>query len=210
MFQPQPDPLKTCRPFNAERFGVMLGEGAGIFVMERADLARKRGATIHGMLRGYATLADGYHPSSPEPEGKWEQLVMELAVQNAKLPGGADDIDAVVAHGTGTPVGDIAELAALNRIYGKRKEPLPITAPKGNFGHPHGPAGALGMLVGIHSMQQNALMATAGTHDPRDLMPEVADLRVVLNEPAPMNIDAFQVNAFGFGGQNSSMVITRK
>jgi 3-oxoacyl-[acyl-carrier-protein] synthase II len=210
MFQPQPDPYKTCRPFNLERFGVMLGEGAGMFVMERADLARKRGASIHGMMRGYATLADGYHPSSPEPEGIWEQRVMELAVQNAKLPGGIDDIDAVVAHGTGTPVGDIAELAALNRIYGNRKEPLPITAPKGNFGHPHGPAGALGMLVGIHSMKEKALMATAGTHDAKDLMPEVGALRVVLNEPAPTKIDAFQVNAFGFGGQNSSMVITKE
>ena len=67
-----------------------------------ADLARKRGATIHGMLRGYATLADGYHPSSPEPEGKWEQRVMALALKSAELPGGADDVDAVVAHGTGT------------------------------------------------------------------------------------------------------------
>ena len=210
MFEPQPDPYKTCRPFNVERFGVMLGEGAGMFVLERADVARKRGAAIHGMLRGYATLADGYHPSSPEPQGKWEQRVMELAIQNADLPGGADDVDAVVAHGTGTPVGDIAELAALNRIYGNRSEPLPVTAPKGNFGHPHGPAGALGMLVGIHSMKQNALMATAGTHDTKDLMPEVGDLHVVINEPAPAKIEAFQVNAFGFGGQDSSMVVTQE
>lgn len=210
MFTPQPDPYKTCRPFNVERFGVMLGEAAGIFVMERADRARKRGAPIHGMLRGYATLADGYHPSSPEPDGKWEQRVMELAIENARMPGGADDINAVVAHGTGTPVGDIAELGALNRIYGDRKVPLPITAPKGNFGHPHGPAGALGMLVGIHSMQQNALMATAGTDDPKDLMSEVDKLRVVINEPSPTKIDAFQVNAFGFGGQNSSMIVSRE
>ena len=210
MFTPQPDPYKTCRPFNVERFGVMLGEAAGIFVLERADQARKRGAPIHGMLRGYATLADGYHPSSPEPDGKWEQRVMELAIENARMPGGADDINAVVAHGTGTPVGDIAELGALNRIYGDRKVPLPITAPKGNFGHPHGPAGALGMLVGIHSMQQNALMATAGTDDPKDLMSEVDKLRVVINEPTPTKIDAFQVNAFGFGGQNSSMIVSRE
>lgn len=209
MFEPQPDPYKTCRPFNKERFGVMLGEGAGVFVLERADFAKKRGAVIHGMLRGYATLADGYHPSSPEPEGKWEQRVMKLALQDADLPGGADDVDAVVAHGTGTPVGDIVELGALNRIYGNRSEPLPVTAPKGNFGHPHGPAGALGMLVGMHSMQQNALMATAGTHDKGDLMSEVRDLRVVINEPAPTKIDTFQVNAFGFGGQNASMVVTR-
>jgi 3-oxoacyl-[acyl-carrier-protein] synthase II len=135
---------------------------------------------------------------------------MELAIQGANLPGGADDVDAVVAHGTGTPVGDIAELAALNRIYGHRSDPLPITSPKGNFGHPHGPAGALGMLVGIHSMQQNALMATAGTYDAKELMPEIDRLRVVINEPAPTRIDTLQVNAFGFGGQNSSLVLTRE
>jgi len=209
MYKPQPDPFKACRPFNRERFGVLLGEGAGVFVLERADLARQRGAHIHAMLRGYATLADGYHPSSPEPEGKWEQRVMELAVQRAGLPGGLDDIDAVVTHGTGTQVGDIAEVSALNRIYGERAVPMAITAPKGNFGHPHGPAGAMGLLVGLHSMQLNALMATAGTHDKRDLMPEIGNLNVVLNNPEPTRIDAFQVNAFGFGGQNSSLVVTR-
>lgn len=210
MYKPQPDPYKACRPFNRERFGVMLGEGAGMFVLERADLARQRGARIHGMLRGYASLADGYHPSSPEPEGRWEQRVMELAVESANLPGGPDDVDAVVTHGTGTQVGDIAEVSALNRIYGQRAMPLPITAPKGNFGHPHGPAGAMGLLVGLHSMQQNALMATAGTHDKRDLMSEIGALHVVINEPAPLRIDAFQVNAFGFGGQNASLVVTRE
>ncbi|MGE0483465.1 MAG: beta-ketoacyl synthase [Gammaproteobacteria bacterium] len=210
MFTPQPDPLKTCRPFNKERFGVMLGEGAGMFVLERADHARKRGATIHGRLRGYATLADGYHPSSPEPEGRWEQRVMELAIENARLPGGMDDVDAVVAHGTGTPVGDIAELAALNRLYGNRQTRMRVTSPKGNFGHPHGPAGALGLLAGLFGMQQNALMATAGTDDERDLMPEVDRLHAVIKEPAEGRIDTLQVNAFGFGGQNSSLIVTRE
>lgn len=209
MFRPQPDPLKTCRPFNIERFGVMLGEGAGIFVLERADRARQRGATIHGRLRGYATLADGYHPSSPEPEGRWEQRVMEVAIENAGLPGGKDAVDAVVAHGTGTPVGDIAELAALNRIFGDRKVPLRVMSPKGNFGHPHGPAGALGLMVGLFSMSQNALMPTAGTYDERELMPEVGKLHAVIKAPAEGRIETLQVNAFGFGGQNASLVVTR-
>ncbi len=209
MYTPQPDPLKTCRPFNRQRFGVMLGEGAGMFVLERADRAKKRGAVIHGRLRGYATLADGYHPSSPEPEGKWEQLVMEMAVQEARLPGGIDDVDAVVAHGTGTPVGDIAELSALNRIYGHRAQPMRVTSPKGNFGHPHGPAGALGLLAGMLGMQQGALLPTAGTRDKRELMDEVGRLHAVINEPAPGKIDVLQVNAFGFGGQNSSLVVSR-
>ncbi|MBK6656792.1 MAG: beta-ketoacyl-[acyl-carrier-protein] synthase family protein [Proteobacteria bacterium] len=209
MFRPQPDPLKTCRPFNIERFGVMLGEGAGIFVLERADRARKRGATIHGRLRGYATLADGYHPSSPEPEGRWEQRVMELAIETAGLARGKDEVDAVVAHGTGTPVGDIAELAALNRIYGDRKAPLRVMSPKGNFGHPHGPAGALGLMAGLFSMSENALMPTAGTYDERELMPEVGKLHAVIKAPAEGRIGTLQVNAFGFGGQNASLVVTR-
>ena len=210
MFTPQPDPYKTCRPFNVERFGVMLGEGAGMFVLERADRARKRGATIHGRLRGYATLADGYHPSSPEPEGRWEQRVMELAIENAHLPCGTADVDAVVAHGTGTPVGDIAELAALNRIYGTRVKAMRVMSPKGNFGHPHGPAGALGLLAGLFSMQQKALMPTAGTYDEREIMPEVDNLHAVINAPAEGKIDVLQVNAFGFGGQNSSLIVTRE
>ncbi|MGD9604113.1 MAG: beta-ketoacyl synthase N-terminal-like domain-containing protein, partial [Gammaproteobacteria bacterium] len=197
MFTPQPDPLKTCRPFNVERFGVMLGEGAGMFVLERADRARRRGAKIYGRLRGYATLADGYHPSSPEPEGRWEQRVMELAIEQARLPGGAAAVDAVVAHGTGTPVGDIAELGALNRIYGTREKAMRVMSPKGNFGHPHGPAGALGLLAGLFSMQQNALMPTAGTYDERELMPEVDRLHAVIKAPAEGRIDVLQVNAFG-------------
>lgn len=210
MFKPQPDPYKTCRPFNVDRYGILPGEGSGMFVFERADLAKKRGAHIYGRVRGYATLADAYHPSSPEPEGKWEQHAMEMAIKNSGLPGGADDVDAVVAHGTGTPVGDIAELKALNRIYGNRKDPIPVMSPKGNFGHPGGPAGALGTLVAMHSMEQNALMATAGTHDTRDLMPEVGNLHVVINEPAPTEIKTMQINAFGFGGQDSSLIITQE
>ena len=210
MFTPQPDPYKTCRPFNAERFGVMLGEGAGMFVLERAEHARARGATIYGRLRGYATLADAYHPSSPEPEGRWEQRVMELAIESADLAGGAEAVDAVVAHGTGTPVGDIAELAALNRIYGARRTPMRVTSGKGHYGHPHGPAGALGLLMGLHSMNRDGLMPTAGTHDENELMPEIDRLHVPINEPAPGAIDVLQVNAFGFGGQNSSLIVTRE
>lgn len=210
MFKPQPDPFKTCRPFNVDRCGVMLGEGAGIFVLERADRARQRGATIHARLRGYATLADGYHPSSPEPEGRWEQRVMELAIENARLPRGVDSVDAMVAHGTGTPVGDIAELGALNRIFGTRQVPLRVMSPKGNFGHPHGPAGALGLLAGLFSMKHNALMPTAGTYDERELMPEVGKLHAVIKAPAEGRIDTLQVNAFGFGGQNASLVVTRE
>ena len=135
---------------------------------------------------------------------------MELAIENAHLPCGTADVDAVVAHGTGTPVGDIAELAALNRIYGARAKPLRVMSPKGNFGHPHGPAGALGLLAGLFSMQQKALMPTAGTYSEREIMPEVGRLHAVINAPAEGQIEVLQVNAFGFGGQNSSLIVTRE
>ncbi len=88
MLQSQPDPYKACRPFNTERFGIMGGEGAGIVILERADLAKARGAEIHGYLRGYASLSDGYHPSSSNPDGSWESRTMEKAILDAGLPGG--------------------------------------------------------------------------------------------------------------------------
>ena len=145
MFTPQPDPYKTCRPFNIERFGVMLGEGAGMFVLERADRARKRGATVHGRLRGYATLADGYHPSSPEPEGKWEQRVMELALASAGLPGGADDVDAVVAHGTGTPGGRHRRAGGPQPHLREPQQPDEGNVTEGQLRAPPWPGGRIGI-----------------------------------------------------------------
>jgi 3-oxoacyl-[acyl-carrier-protein] synthase II len=199
------DPMKACIPFDVERSGVINGEGAGFVVLERADRARKRGATIHGYIRGYSCIADASHPSSPEAEGTWEQRTMELALEEARLPRGADQVDAVIAHGTGTPVGDIVEVKALSRLFGKRDEAIPIMSPKGNFGHTVGAAGIMGLFAGLHSMQQNALVPTAGTNN---VIPEAKQVRVVTHEPAPTPIKTVQVNAFGFGGQDSSMVVT--
>ncbi|MCP4226288.1 MAG: beta-ketoacyl-[acyl-carrier-protein] synthase family protein, partial [Actinomycetia bacterium] len=149
MLSPQPDPFKACRPFNTERFGIMGGEGAGIVVLERAELAEARGAQIHGYVRGYASLSDGYHPSSSNPDGSWESRTMERAIDDAGLPGGADDVDAMIAHGTGTPLGDIAEIKAINRVFGGRQKPLKVTSIKGNVGHTAGAAGVMGILAAV-------------------------------------------------------------
>jgi 3-oxoacyl-[acyl-carrier-protein] synthase II len=205
MFQPQPDPLKACRPFHTERFGVMAGEGAGMVILERADLAAARGATIHGYLRGYACLSDAYHPSSSHPDGRWESRTMEMAIGDAGLPGGADDIDALIAHGTGTPVGDTAEIRAINRVFGERATPLRVASIKGHVGHTAGAAGVMGLMAGLHSMKEEALVPTAGT---TEVDPE-AEFEVVIGQPAPGPIAAVQVNGFGFGGQNASLVVTR-
>ncbi|MDP6346393.1 MAG: beta-ketoacyl-[acyl-carrier-protein] synthase family protein [Alphaproteobacteria bacterium] len=205
MLSPQPDPYKACRPFNTERFGIMGGEGAGVVILERADLARARGAKIHGYLRGYASLSDGYHPSSSNPDGSWESRTMALAVEDAGLAGGTDDVDALIAHGTGTPVGDIAEIKAINSLYGNREQPLKVASIKGHVGHTAGAAGVMGLMAGIHSMKEGALVPTAGT---TDVMPE-AEFDIVIGEPSKGAIDTVQVNGFGFGGQNASLIVSR-
>ena len=205
MFAPQPDPEKACCPFDVDRIGVIAGDGAGALFLERAESARARGATIHGFIRGYASLSDGYHMSSPEPGGEWEARTMQMAIDEAALPGGANAIDAVVAHATATPVGDIAEIRAINRVFGDHAAKLRVTSLKGHIGHTAGASGVMGVIAGLSSMKHGALVPTAGT---RNVEPE-ARFHVPLRRPAPGAINGLQVNAFGFGGQNASLVVTK-
>ncbi|MDP6344823.1 MAG: beta-ketoacyl-[acyl-carrier-protein] synthase family protein [Alphaproteobacteria bacterium] len=206
MFTQQPDPYKACLPFDVNRTGVMPGEGAGMLVLERADRARARGATIHGRIRGYGSMADAYHPSSPEPDGKWEQVAMEDALADADLPGGVDQVDALFAHGTGTHVGDIAEAKAINRLFAGHDTPLPVASVKGHLGHTAGAAGVFSLFGGMASMQANAVIPNAGT---RDVDP-VVEFNAVIKEPFETKVETIQVNAFGFGGQNASMIVTQE
>ena len=144
--------------------------------LEREDHARARGARIYGIVRGYGTVADAFHPSSPEPSGRWEQRAMELALEEAELD--PDTIDAVVAHATGTPKGDTAEIRAINNLFGGRG--LPVTSLKGTIGHTGAAAGAMGLLAGITAMHDGKLAPTMGTSDPE---PEI-DFDVVLHAAA--------------------------
>jgi 3-oxoacyl-[acyl-carrier-protein] synthase II len=205
MYTSQPDPEKACRPFNTERFGVMAGEGAGVVILERADLARARGATIHGYVRGYASLSDSYHPSSSHPDGRWETRTMEMAIDDAGLAGGSNDVDALIAHGTGTPQGDIAEINAINALFTNRDRPLKVASIKGHVGHTAGAAGVMGVMAALHSMKEGALIPTAGTTD----VDPAAEFEVVIQKPSPGALRTMQVNGFGFGGQNASLVLTR-
>ncbi len=204
MFSQQPDPYKACLPFDVNRTGVMPGEGAGMLVLERADRAKARGATIHGRIRGYGSLADAYHPSSPEPEGKWEQVVMEDALADAGMA--AEEVDALFAHGTGTNVGDIAEAKAINRLFANTDEPLPVASVKGHLGHTAGGAGVFSLFGGMASMKANAVIPNAGTKD----VDPVVEFHAVINEPHETKVETIQVNAFGFGGQNASMIVTQE
>ena len=201
MSSKEPDPRRAALPFDAERRGIVSGEGSAMLFLEREDDARARGAHIYGIVRGYGTVADAYHPSSPEPSGRWEQRAMELALEEAELD--PDSIDAVVAHATGTPKGDTAEIRALNNLFGGRG--LPVTSLKGTIGHTGASAGVMGLIAGITAMHHGQLAPTMGTTTPD---PEI-DFDVVLHRAADVQVHALQVNAFGFGGQDASLVVTR-
>lgn len=202
MNSPEPDITKAAMPFDAHRLGIVAGEGSAILFLEREDRAIARGAHIYGRVRGYGNTADGFHPSSPEPNGRWEEQAMRLALTDAALAPGRR-VDAVVAHATGTPKGDTAEIRAINRIHGGRG--LPVTSLKGTIGHTGASAGCMGVIAGLHAMGQGALPPTLGTTVPD---PEI-DFDVILGGPREVDLGTLQVNAFGFGGQDASLVVTR-
>jgi 3-oxoacyl-[acyl-carrier-protein] synthase II len=199
------DPRRAMLPFDAERSGIVSGEGAAFFVLESERHARARGAEVLAWVRGYGSLADGFHPSSPEPTGKWEARAIELAQADAAVD--PADVDALVAHATGTPKGDDAEILALNRVFvdGAGRADLPVTSLKGHTGHTGASAGAMGIMAGVWAMRHGQFPNVAGTTHP--------DLKirfdVVLHEPRAVDLEVLQVNAFGFGGQDASVVLTR-
>jgi 3-oxoacyl-[acyl-carrier-protein] synthase II len=200
------DPYRASMPFDVNRPGIVEGEGSAMVLLERADRAVARGAKVYGYVRGYAAVAEAYHPSSPEPDGRYEQRAMEGALADAGV--GPDEIDAILAHGTGTPVGDTAEIRAINRLFGRKaREPVAVTSVKGHVGHSGGAANSTALLAGLASMEHQALVPTAGT---TEVDPEIR-FRVPLRGcPLPLRIDTFVVNGFGFGGQDSSLVISRR
>lgn len=199
------DPQRAMLPFAADRAGIVSGEGSAFFVLETPEHAAAREATVHAWLTGYASLADAYHPSSPEPNGRWEARVMELAQQSA----GVDpvDVDAVVAHATGTPKGDEAEIRALNHVFADAgHDDVVVTGLKGHTGHTGASSGGMNLLAGVRAMHGGRLVNVAGT---TVLDPEIR-FDVALHEPRSIDLGVLQVNSFGFGGQNASVIVQRE
>jgi 3-oxoacyl-[acyl-carrier-protein] synthase II len=203
MTKPATDPTMACRPFDRDRTGIAGCEGAGMFVVESREHAEARGAAIHAVVRGYSNLADAYHPSSPNPSGEWEALVMRQALERAALPS-ATKVTAVYAHGTGTPKGDMAEIRAINDVYADRGRDLLVTSLKGHMGHPGSSAAAMNIVAGVTGMARGEVLPTAST---KNVDPEI-NFELVLGEPRRVEVQALQFNAFGFGGQNASVVLT--
>ena len=202
MLRPVEDPRRASLPFDVARCGIVEGEGSAMIVLEDGERARARGAQVLGWVRGYASVSEAYHPSSPQPDGHWEQRVMRLALADAGIE--PDEVDVVLAHGTATPVGDAAEIAAINAVFGGRPD-LVVTSVKGHVGHSGGAANVTALLAGLWGMANDLVVPTAGT---TELDPAVT-FRVPLGtQPLRMPVRTMVVNAFGFGGQDSCLVVT--
>ena len=197
------DPEGASKPFYKERDGFLFGEGAGILVIESAEHALQRGATIHAELVGAALTADAFHISAPEPTGRGAARAMQKAYEDADLA--ADEIEFVVAHGTSTPLNDVTETRAIKAAFGDHAYKLAISSPKSMVGHLLGGAGAVAALIGVGAIREGVIAPTINYHTPD---PD-CDLDYVPNVAREASVDTAMVNGFGFGGQNAVAVFKR-
>ena len=188
------------RPFDAERDGFMMGEGAGMLVLEDWETAQERGATILAEILGGASTADAHHITAPSPGGVGAISCMQLALEEAGLT--ADQIGHVNAHGTSTPLNDMAEAAAMTQVFGDGN-PL-ITSTKGITGHTLGAAGAIEAVAVVLAMQKALILPTEGYATP---IPDMAAINLVTGAPVSWEPAPAMSNSFGFGGHNGSLVI---
>jgi len=189
-----------CRPFDQNRKGLNLGEGAAVLVLETLERAGARNANVLAVLRGWAMTNDAFHSTAPQTQGKGLADCMRLAMEMAEVSG--DDIRYVNAHGTGTPLNDIAETNAYNAAFRERKRPVPVSSTKSYFGHCLGAAGALEAIIAIIAVRCGALLPTLRLTDPIE-SPSVDWLKgKVLRQEVPL---AMSVSA-GFGGSNAALI----
>jgi 3-oxoacyl-[acyl-carrier-protein] synthase II len=196
-------PEKGSRPYDADRDGFVMGEGAGIVILEELEHARARGATIHAEIVGYGMSGDAYHVTAPAPDGDGAFRCMQAALKRAGLQ--AHEIDYVNAHGTSTPLGDEIELRAVERLMGNRVDGLTMSSTKSSVGHLLGAAGAVEAIFSILAMRDNICPPTLNLDNPSvetrvDLVPHVAKKK---------EINTVLSNSFGFGGTNASLVMRR-
>jgi 3-oxoacyl-[acyl-carrier-protein] synthase II len=201
-------PTGTSRPFDARRDGFVMGEGAGALVLEEAEAAAARGATVLGEVVGYGSTSDAYHLTAPEPTGGPASRAIELALSDAGMT--ADDVAYVNAHGTSTPLNDAAETAALKRALGEeRAHQIPVSSTKSAIGHLLGAAGAVEAIATAETLRTRIIPPTLGYEVPDpdcdlDYVPGEARPLIAANGGPPTAIS----NSFAFGGHNVTLVIS--
>ncbi len=194
------DPKTASRPFDQERDGFVMGEGAGVLVLEELEHAKARGARIYCELTGYGNTADAHHLTAPSPGGEGAARCMKVALRHSGLNPG--DISYINAHGTSTPQGDIAETLAIKSVFGDHAKKLAVSSTKGATGHMLGAAGAVEMIVCAKAIQTDTVPPTINLHNPDP----ACDLDYVPNTARSLKVNAIVNNSFGFGGHNASVI----
>ena len=197
------DPQTASRPFDKERDGFLMGEGAGILILESLEHAQARGANILAELNGYGTTDDAHHISAPAENGAGAAMSMKLALENANL--NVDDIGYINAHGTSTPLNDKSETAAIKTVFGEQAYAIPVSSTKSMTGHLLGASGAVEAVFSILALREGVLPPTINYQTPD---PE-CDLDYVPNQPRKASPRHAMSNSFGFGGHNATLIFSR-
>jgi 3-oxoacyl-[acyl-carrier-protein] synthase II len=196
-------PQQASRPFDIDRDGFVLSEGAGVIVVEELEHARRRGARIYAELKGYGASGDAGHITQPDEEGRGGAHAMTMALQDAGI--GPEAIDYINAHGTSTPLGDVAETKAVKRVFGGHAKRLAISSTKSNLGHTLGASGGIEAVVCSLTINRGVIAPTINLDTPD---PE-CDLDYVPKVAREAKVDIAMSNSFGFGGHNASLVFAR-
>jgi 3-oxoacyl-[acyl-carrier-protein] synthase II len=193
------DPQHASRPFDKDRDGFVMGEGAGVLVLEELEHAKRRGADIYCEITGYGNTADAYHLTAPSPNGEGAARCMKMALRNGGVR--LEDVSYINAHGTSTPQGDVCETQAIKTVFGERAKKLAVSSTKGATGHMLGAAGAVEMSACALAIKHGVVPPTINYQTPD---PE-CDLDYVPNAAREMPVNAVINNSFGFGGHNASI-----
>jgi len=197
------DPQRASRPWDRDRDGFVLSDGAGVMVLEEYEHAKARGANIYAELIGYGLSGDAYHMTNPEPNGDGAYRCMKLALKNAGL--NPDDIDYINAHGTSTPAGDLVEVKAIKRTFGDHAHRLVVSSTKSMTGHLLGAAGGIEAVYSTLALKHQVVPPTINLDQPE----EGCDLDFVAHTARDASMDVVMSNSFGFGGTNATLIFKR-
>ncbi len=197
------EPERACRPFDAERDGTVMSEGAAVLVLETLEHAIKRRARIYAEVLGFGFTEDAYHIAAPDPNGDGSAQAMSLAIREAGI--NPSEVDYIASHGTGTVLNDVSETEAVKAVFGEGAYRVPISSNKSMVGHMLGAAGSISIIATVKAMEDGLLPPTINLETPD---PE-CDLDYVPNVARPARVDVGLINAFGFGGQNGSLLVKK-
>lgn len=197
------DPKRASIPFDKERGGFVMGEGAGIVILESLEHAKKRNANIYAEVVGYGSTCDAYHITAVDPEGEGPARAMKIAIEEAGID--KEEVSYINAHGTGTPTNDKSETKAIKLVFGDKAKHIPISSTKSMTGHLLGAAGAIEAIVCVKSVQDNYIPPTIGYRE----ADEECDLDYVPNEGRSTEVKYAMSNSFGFGGHNAVILLKK-